>query len=138
MIKKEQVILLLLEACPSFTQKWKEHSADWEEENLLYIDLAEFNRHLIELHKSKKNDEFPAIFDVVEKLHTEGDDYVREAAAIGLLEGIQNLASHSENGVNAEEFVQYLKPESAKWWHQLNEFWEAKIPYVGATINNGL
>lgn len=135
MITKEQVMPLLLEACPSFTEKWKEHSAEWEEENLLYIDLSEFNRHLIELHKSKKIDEFPAIFDVVEKLHKGGDDYVKEAATIGLLEGIQNIASHTENGVNAEEFVQYLKPESAKWWRQLNEFWEGETPYVGATIN---
>src|SRR4051812_26644380 len=121
MITKEQVMPLLLEACPSFTEKWKEHSADWQEENLLYIDLAEFNRHLIELHKSKQIDEFPAVFDVVEKLHIEGDDYVKGAATIGLLEGIQNIASHTETGIDAEEFVQYLKPESAKWWHQLNE-----------------
>ncbi len=63
------------------------------------------------------------------------DDYVREAATIGLLEGIQNIASHTENEVDAKDFLQYLKPETAKWWHQLNDFWEGKIPYVGASIN---
>jgi hypothetical protein len=134
MITKEQVMPLLLDACPSFTEKWAEHRAYWEDEHLLYIDLAEFNRHLIELHKNKQIAEFSAVFDVVEKLHLEGDNYVREAATIGLLEGIQNVASHSENEVDVEDFAQYLKPESAKWWQQLNDFWEGKIPYVGATI----
>jgi hypothetical protein len=135
MITKEQVMPLLLEACPSFTEKWRAHSADWQDESLIYIDLAEFNRHLIELQRNKRVEEFAAVFDVVEKLHLEGDDYVREAATIGLLEGIQNVASHPETGVDAEDFLQYLKAESAKWWHQLNDFWEGKIPYVGASIN---
>ncbi len=85
---------LLLNACPSFTEKWASHSAYWEDnrenETLLYIDLSEFSQHLIELHKSNQIDEFPAVFEVVEKLHLEGDDYVKEAATIGLLEGIQN------------------------------------------------
>lgn len=124
MITKEQVMPLLLEACPSFTEKWQEHSADLQDETLLYIDLAVFNHHLIELHKNKQVEEFPAVFDVIEKLHLEGDDYVREAATIGLLEGIQNIASHTETRVDAEEFAQYLRPETAKRWHQLNDFWE--------------
>jgi hypothetical protein len=132
MITKEQVMPLLLDACPSFTEKWKKHSAYWEDENLLYIDLSEFNHHLIELHKSNQINEFPTVFDAIEKLHIEGDDYVKEAATIGLLEGIQNIASNTD--VNAEDFIQYLKPESAKWWKQLNAFWDGKIPYVGATI----
>ena len=66
-------------------------------------------------------------------MHLDGDQYVKEAATIGMLEGIQNVALNS--GVEPESFVAYLKPESAKWWRQLNDFWEAKIPYVGATID---
>jgi hypothetical protein len=132
MITKEQVMPLLLNACPSFTEKWAKHSAYWEDENLLYIDLGQFAHHLIELHKGNQIVEFPAVFEVVEKLHLEGNDYVKEAATIGLLEGIQNIASNTN--LNAEEFIQYLKPESAKWWKQLDSFWEGKIPYVGATI----
>jgi hypothetical protein len=56
--------------------------------------------------------EFPAIFDSIERLHIEGDDQVREAATIGLLEGIQTTAGHRR--VDPEVFVPYLKPESAK------------------------
>ncbi len=133
MITKEQVMPLLLDACPSFTEKWREHRAFYEDEDLLYVDLGEFAHHLVTLHKADLTDEFPAVFEIIERLHLEGDPYVKEAATIGLLEGIQNVAGNS--GVNPEEFSRYLKPESAKWWRQLNDFWEGKIPVVGSYPN---
>ena len=129
MITKEQVMPLLLDACPSFTEKWQKHLAYWDGKNLLYNDLSEFNAHLFELHKNKQVEEFPEVFDVVEKLHLEGDDHVKEAATIGLLEGIQNAASH------AEDFVQYLGTESEKRWFQLNDFWQGRIPSVGTVVD---
>ena len=39
---------------------------------------------------------FPAVGRVIERLHVEGDGYVRETAAIGLLEGIQNAWSRGK------------------------------------------
>ncbi len=133
MITKEQVMPLLLEACPSFTEKWREHRAFYEDEDLLHVDLGEFAHHLVELHKSNRTGECPAVFEVIERLHLEGDAYVKEAATIGMLEGIQNVAGNF--GVNPEAFSGYLKPESAKWWRQLNDFWNGKIPYVGSSAN---
>jgi hypothetical protein len=132
MITKEQVIPLLLNASPSFTERWKAHRAFYEEE-LLYPGLGEFAHHLVELHKANRIDEFPAVFNVIERMHLEGGHNVREAATIGMLEGIQNVAGNS--GIEPEEFVQYLEPESLKWWRQLNDFWKPKIAYVGATID---
>ncbi|MDX2216726.1 MAG: hypothetical protein SFY66_25905 [Oculatellaceae cyanobacterium bins.114] len=129
MITKEQVMPLFLEACPSFTGRLKEHRAFYKDEDLLYVELGGFAHHLVELHKAKQTDEFLAVFDVVERLHIEGDTYVREAATIGLLKGIQNVGRNS--GVNSEDFTRYLKPESAKWWRQLDAFWDGKIPFVG-------
>jgi hypothetical protein len=132
-ITKEQVMPLLLEACPSFTERWEEHRAFYDDEDLLYIDLGEFAHHLVKLHKTNQTGEFPAVFDVIERLHLDGDDYVREAATIGMLEGIQNVAGNLD--VDPEVFAPYLKPESAKWWRQLNDFWDGKILNVGATEN---
>lgn len=132
---KEQVMPLLLEACPSFSKRWEEHLAFYEneDEKLLYIDLGEFAHHLVELQKAQRVAEFPAVFQAIEKLHLDGDHYVKEAATIGMLEGIQNVAAN--NGVGPEAFVPFLGPESTKWWRQLNDFWDGKIPYVGATID---
>jgi hypothetical protein len=135
MITKEQVMPLLLVACPSFSKRWEEHRLFYEagDEQLLYIDLGEFASHLVELHKAGRVEEFPAAFQIIERLHLEGDHYVKEAATIGLLEGIQNVAGNT--GGQPEEFVPYLGSESIKWWRQLNDFWNGKIPYVGATID---
>ena len=79
----------------------------------------------MELQRTHRIEEFPAVFDVIERLHLEGDPYVKEAATIGALEGIQNVAGNT--GVDPDEFVQYLQPESAKRWQELNDFWNAKI-----------
>ena len=132
-ITQEQVTPLLIQACPSFTEKCEEHRAFYDHEDLLYVDLGEFAHHLVELHKTNQTGEFTAVFDVIERLHVEGDDYVKEAATIGMLEGIQNVAG--KLGVDPEVFAPYLKPESEKWWRRLNDFWDGKIPYVGTTNN---
>ena len=110
MIKKDQVMPLLLEACPSFSGKWKEHLAFYEpeDETLLYLDLGEFAHHLVELHKSGSIEEFQTVFQIVDRLHLEGDHFVKEATTIGLLEDIQNVAGNT--GIEPEEFLQYFGP----------------------------
>jgi hypothetical protein len=45
---QKQVIPLLLEACPSFQAVWDEHVKNQGEE-LLYIALGDFARHLLRL-----------------------------------------------------------------------------------------
>src|SRR5882724_6209517 len=96
MIRREQVMPLLLNACPSFSKRWEGHRAIYEDEELLYVDLGEFAHHLVELLKSNCTEEFAAVFEIIERMHLEGDHYVKEAATIGMLEGIQNVAGNSE------------------------------------------
>jgi hypothetical protein len=45
----------------------------------------------------------------------DGDDWVREAAAVGLVESLENLNLH-ENGTDPEQFRPFLGPESSRWW----------------------
>lgn len=133
MITKEQVMPLFLSACSSFAPEWEKYRASYPDEGLLYIDMGELAHHMVDLIKTNQTSEFSAVFDIIERLHIEGDHYVQEAATIGILESIQNVASN--NGVDPEAFVPWLRTESRRWWRQLNDFWQAKIPYVGATIN---
>lgn len=116
---------LLLNACPSFSEKWRRHLGSCGDEQIFYVDLGVFADHIIDLYEQRKTQEFPAVFDSIERLHLEGDDYVGEAATIGLLEGIQNTAG--ARGIDPEVFAPYLKPESAKWWKKLNDFWNGNI-----------
>jgi hypothetical protein len=89
---------------------------DVGEEQLLYIDLSDFADHLIELLKNNKVDEFPKVFDIVELLHIYGDDFVKEAVTVGLLEDLYL-------GDESNSFTSFLKPESLRWWNKLKDFW---------------
>lgn len=132
-ITANDVIPLLLDACPSFLDRWATYTASSiYEESLLYVHLGEFAHHLVELAKHDTTTEFAAVFDAVERLHIEGDSYVKKAATIGLLENVQNIAGHA--GVTPNAFERHLKPESERWWAELNRFWSGQIPYVGAGL----
>lgn len=122
-ITKEGMIPLLVESCPEFSSKWNDLQAEWKDDKdglPYYVCLGEFARNLVENQKQDDTEKFPAIFQAVERLYVEGDVYVREAAAIGLLEAIQNIS-----GQSAVKFVPYLGPETKRLWVELNEFWEA-------------
>jgi len=113
---------LLMEACPSFR-------LPAEDRELLYVMLGDFARHLLDLHRQHQTEVFPAVARVIERLHVDGDHYVREAATIGLLEGIQNFWGN--NDTDPESFAPYLLPESIRWWRSLNDFWSGKSKFVG-------
>lgn len=122
MISEDQVIRLLMEACPSYR-------LPAEDQGALYVILGDFARHLLQLYREHQTEVFPAVARVIERLHVEGDDYVREAATIGLLESIQNVWGNE--GVDPGLFVQHLPPVSARWWRSLNDFWSGKSRFVG-------
>jgi hypothetical protein len=135
-ISKSEVMELFLQACPSYKKRWDKYFQENYEsgdEQLLYIDLADFATHFVDLYKNNELSEFPAVFDVIELLHTSGDDFVKEAASIGLLEELQNRLLSNEIKTNV--FSQYLKQESLNWWNHLNDFWDGKIKYVGGPEN---
>ena len=124
MIDREHMFEPMLEACPTFKPIWDEFCSEWEghsEGQPLYLVLGDLARHLIQLLQSETTGQFEAIFFVVERWHCEGEHYVREAATIGLLEGIQFTAGHE--GVAPKLFERWLLPESKKWWDKLHRFW---------------
>lgn len=86
-ITRDKVIPLLIEACPSY----REAAQKSEDAELLYVEASNFARHLLQLYQQGRTDEFPAVAQVIERLHIEGDKWVRELATIGLLEGVQNV-----------------------------------------------
>jgi len=114
---------LLLAACPSFGPTWSDLLQDWQEEPLPhYLALAEFARHLIAMLERADTSTFPAVFRVVERLHLEGEHYVREAATIGLLESLQNTDLYTKT--EPDQFRPFLEEETKKWWDKLHGFWE--------------
>jgi hypothetical protein len=125
MIERDAVMPLLLEACPSFGPAWQDYAQNpLYRPDLLYIHLGEFAAHLVGLMKRNQLAEFPAVFAVVERLHVEGDSYVREAATIGLLEGLQNIPG---SDFDPKVFAPFLDRDSRMFWDRLNEFWDGKL-----------
>jgi hypothetical protein len=129
MVKRSDMIPVLLQACPSFEAHWVEYCADSQFDPALgYLHLAEFARHLLSLWQAGQLAELAHAFGAIERLHVGGDEYVREAATIGLLETLQNNAEHSD--IDPEVFRRFLGPESARWWDALNRFWAGASPRV--------
>jgi len=130
-IEPIQVIPLLLAACPSFESAW----AAIEHENvddevpagrLLYLDAAEFIRHIGQLQLAESTDEFNAVFDLIERFIVDGDDYVTNLGVIGFLESLQ-MATTTSLGLDPEvAFRSWFRPMSEAWWERLNRFWSGE------------
>jgi len=113
MIHEHMVMVLLSEACPTFElpQDYSPATGNDEEneEGRLYLDVAEFVYHLLDL------------FAVVERLLVEGDEAVQTLAALGVLETLQNIALN--RGWDLDMFVHWLGPESRDAWFGLIRDW---------------
>lgn len=130
MIEKERLSSLLLEACPSFKATYDAS----KDKDLDYMIASAFARHLLNLYKANKTEEFSKVSELIENLHVAGDDYVKEYATIGILEDIQNIWGNDKT--DPEKFAAFLLPVSLKYWHSLNKFWKGGIPIVGSDIEN--
>lgn len=129
MIEQPEAMSLLVRACPSFAEGWREHVEEHGNE-LAYVAAGAFARHLLALHQANDISSFPAVAAAIERLHVDGSPWVKQFATIGVLEGVQNVWSHSNT--DPEQFRRFLGPESQRWWQSLNNFWSGKTPYVGA------
>jgi len=138
LITKSQVMSLLVEACPSYADRFQRYLSDNYDdgdERFLYCELGDFADHLCDLLELGSDSEFTDVFAVIESLHIDGDDFVREAATIGMLEGIQNVSSWRES-ISPNDFEKYLGVTSRKWWNELNGFWQGKRNYVGEGLED--
>jgi hypothetical protein len=127
MIAKTHMFEPMLAACPTFMPAWCAFLNDWEDSKEAlpyYLALGDLAHHLVEQLDAGATKHFEAVFDVVERWHREGDPYVKEAATVGLLEGIQNICLNSS--IDPRRFDFWLKPESKRWWDKLNRLWNGE------------
>ncbi|OWA37705.1 hypothetical protein B9G55_06565 [Saccharibacillus sp. O16] len=132
MITKEQIPEMLLLALPSYKSRYKSYTeANYEadEERLIYVDAGDFVEYMLDCYEDNQTDEFAGLFAVIEQLHTNGADDVREFATVGILETIQNKST--DRNIDYYELESWLLPESKKWWDYLIDYWEGKTLYIG-------
>jgi hypothetical protein len=61
------------------------------------------------------------VFAVVERFFREGDEYVRNAAPVGLLESIWFNGGNTNR--RPQRFAEYLGPEARKAWADAEVLW---------------
>ena len=92
MISKEEMFKPILNVSDGFKPVWNEFVSEWKDDGELpqYLALSKLARYISRLISESQTQELSDIFEVIERWHLEGDDYVREAATVGLLEDLQN------------------------------------------------
>ncbi len=104
MIEQNQIMPLLLRACPSFEEDWSTFLAEHGDEPLLYVSAGDFARHLLSLYRAGRVQELLPVVDAIERMHYEGSHWVKEFATIGILEAVQNAWAQDSAGL--KEFGQ--------------------------------
>jgi hypothetical protein len=122
---------LLRGACPSFASAWTESLVDNADVGsptgrLGYLDAADFIRHLVALRLDDDTEEFPGVFEVIERLVRDGDEYTSNLAVIGYLEGLQMVAVTGRGLDPERESRPWLGPESERWWLRIIRLWDGE------------
>lgn len=125
-ILTNKTMFTLVEAFPSFADRWREHLADWGGEPAgTYNDMAEFVHFVVEdPYEKSQFDEIRRAFELLEKLFADGDQDARDLIGIGFFETLQNFASWRPYGKTV--FKQFLGPMSALCWREIERMWVGK------------
>lgn len=125
MIDRAEMMSAIRAACPNFGATYDAFLDDWKEDSEVppYVSLAAFSRHMISLLETGDQQQLHAAFQAIERLHVDGDEYVREAATVGILENLQNTNFHSKT--TPRQFLEFLRPVSLRYWRKVEDFWES-------------
>jgi hypothetical protein len=101
---------------------WQEYQDRWpDEDRNTFNDMAVIAHYLVDCYERGALAEFPAAFSVLEQCLAQGDMQVRDAATIGVIEDLQNIASHRSFAPKAIE--PWLQPLSRTAWEKLAASW---------------
>jgi hypothetical protein len=86
--------------------------------------MTELATHVVDLFAAENSEDVRPAFDLAEHLIATGLDEERNAAVLGFLETVQNVASHRKYGSAA--FEQFLGRRSQSAWTELINVWRGK------------
>jgi hypothetical protein len=122
----DEIVPGFLAACPGLASPWQEHLVlcGGDDERGIYVDVSVIAQHLVDRFETQDVSEFPATFALLERCLAEGDSETREVAAIGIIEAIQNIASHRPFG--PEAFEPWLLDKTRLAWIQVAAWWRSE------------
>ena len=121
-ITRSQVLPLLADACPAYQAEFDRFKTEFAgDDRFIYVAFTEFARCLSRAMAARDEQTMRRTFDVVERLITDGDTEVQEAAVVGLIKNLQNANLHEKT--TPEDYVPFLRPETERWWSRVKTFW---------------
>ncbi len=125
MIVPAQVMPGFLSRVTGFASSWSEHLAWWDDETPgEFVSVAELAHYLVGRYAAGDTKDFAAAFAWAEQVLEEGEDDAQALISAGLLESLQNVASHESFGPDV--FRGWLGPRSTEAWEQIRRLWEDK------------
>jgi hypothetical protein len=118
-ITAEDCIKLIKQNFPDFIPYWEDYIRDFGEDNGLIVQMLPFGKYTIEIINSENYIHLKRIFDFVEYLICEGDDYVQTALTTSYLE---YLMSKDPDEIQFSKFAKYLGENSIEYCRAWDEF----------------
>ncbi len=114
-LKYEDVNQAILDTFPQIADEIEDNM------DLPYVVAGRVSDFILKCYQSDDKHMYSYALNIIEKLHLQKDQMVRELATIGYLESIQNTwpAELLKKKIPFKD----LGPESKKCWIALNEFW---------------
>jgi hypothetical protein len=114
-------LALLLDATPGFEERWRLHLEHWgRAPRGLCIDVEELVVHVEEWIKRDNANGLAHLFEVVEQLLADGDDYVRDAVATCFVESLVNRVPQTIPSATLGRLFGPRSADAARAW---NLFW---------------
>ena len=110
----DEVLPLLVSACPSFPASDEARQVDEADGEFLHV--GHFVAHLIALLARHDAGAFPAVFATVERVLVEGDDEARNLVEAGFLDELGRAQSYAGSGVAPEGFLPWLGDRTRQAW----------------------
>jgi hypothetical protein len=118
-ILAERCIELIKESFPKFPPYWESFIRDFGSDPGLIFQMLPFEEYTIDAIKANDEVEIKKIFDFIEFLLCNGDDYVQTAITTGFLEYLMNK---DPDEIKFSKFVQYLGKNSIEYCRAWDKF----------------
>jgi hypothetical protein len=109
----------IIATLPDFQPRYETFLADWQgEDTPWYLAMGELAHYIVESYEQANTAQYQQLFSAVEHVLQKGDSEIKNLIWVGLLEDIQNIASHRRFGPDV--FRKWLGPQSLIAWDEVN------------------
>jgi len=109
----------IIATVPDFQPRYQTFLADWQgEDTPWYLAMGELAHYIVDAYEQANTSLYEELFSAVEHVLQSGDAEIQNLIWVGLLEDIQNIASHRSFGPDV--FRVWLGPQSLIAWDEVD------------------